>query len=66
MTSSFPESITNWHNDRCIGLGGSTDSRAGAQSGSEEFGPPAIVTDAIGLPRAIAASRATRPKESGG
>jgi hypothetical protein len=65
MISSVPESITNWHNDRSIGLGGPAGVGAVAQIRSEAYGSPTIVTDAIGLPRAIAASRATRPNESG-
>jgi hypothetical protein len=63
MISSLAESITNWANDRSIALGGPTDVGAVVQIRPAESFPSTMVTDARGLPRAIAASRAMRSKE---
>jgi hypothetical protein len=65
MISSLPESITNWHSDRSVALGASPDFGAVAQVCHDEFSRPTMMTDARGLARAIAASRAMRSNESG-
>src|SRR6266704_1763052 len=64
MISSFAESITNWPNDRSIALGGPADAGAVVQIGLTELFQPSMVTDARGLARTVAASRAMRSNES--
>ena len=64
MTSLSPESITCWHNDCSAGLRRPAAPLVPGQVRRENGWLPATVTNADGVPRTIAANRATRPKGS--